>query len=63
MVPLHQSLTTGLGSISSIRVRIQKPVVTYDMVSYYTKAACPDLFAALPNVFAGENLIIFTNYC
>jgi hypothetical protein len=31
------------------RVRIQKSVVTYDMVSYYRKGVCPNLFAALPN--------------
>jgi hypothetical protein len=44
-------------------VRIQKPVVTYDKVSYDRKAAGPDLFATLPNVFADENFKIFTNYC
>jgi hypothetical protein len=32
-------------------VRIQKPVVTYDIVSYNRKAVCLNLFAALPNVF------------
>jgi hypothetical protein len=32
-------------------VRIQKPVVTYDIVSYYRKAVRPNLFAALPIIF------------
>lgn len=26
-----------------------KPVICYDIVIYYRKAACPDLFAAWPN--------------
>jgi hypothetical protein len=33
------------------RVRIKKPAVTYDIVSYYIKAVCPNLFAALTNIF------------
>jgi hypothetical protein len=42
---------------------LKKPVVTYDIVSYDRKAVCPDLFATLANVFAGNNLKIFSNYC
>jgi hypothetical protein len=44
-------------------VRIQKPVVTYDIVTFDIKAVCPDLFATLPYFFAGENLILFANNC
>jgi hypothetical protein len=32
-------------------VRIQKPVVTYDIVTCDKKAVFTDLFATLPNVF------------
>jgi hypothetical protein len=39
------------GGVQGGRVRIKKPVVTYDIVSYCRKAACPNLFAALPNIF------------
>jgi hypothetical protein len=39
-------------------VRIQKPVVTYDVVSYYRKAVCSNLFAALPNIFYHLNFTI-----
>jgi hypothetical protein len=31
------------------RARIQKPVVTYDIVSYYRKAVCSNLFATYPD--------------
>jgi hypothetical protein len=44
-------------------IHIQKPVVTYDIVSFDRKTMCPDLFATLPNVFADENFKLFTNYC
>jgi hypothetical protein len=43
-------------------VRIQKPLVTYDIVSYNTKTACPNLFAAFPNVFYHLNLAIFIKH-
>jgi hypothetical protein len=49
------------GDFSKTWVRIQKPVVTYYVVSYYRKAVSQDLLATLPNVFADENSIIFTN--
>jgi hypothetical protein len=39
-------------------VRIQKPVVTYDVVTCDKKAVCPDLFATLPNVFHHINFTI-----
>jgi hypothetical protein len=41
-----------------VRVRIQKPVVTYNIVTNDKRAVCPDLFATLPNGFADEILII-----
>jgi hypothetical protein len=44
-------------------LRIQKPAVTYDIVSYDTKAVCPDLFAALPKDCTDQTLIIFANHC
>jgi uncharacterized Rossmann fold enzyme len=43
---------TGSGAQLNSRVRIQKLVVTYDVVSCYRKSVCPDLFATgldLPN--------------
>jgi hypothetical protein len=39
------------------RVRIQKPLATNYVVSYYKKAVCPNLFAALPNIFCHINLL------
>jgi hypothetical protein len=45
------------------RVRIQKPVVTYNVVTCDKKAVCPDLFAALPNVFHHINFTIFIKHC
>jgi hypothetical protein len=33
-----------------IRVRIKKPVVTYDIVSYHWKAVCPNLLVGSQNV-------------
>jgi hypothetical protein len=45
------------------RVGIQKPVLTYDIVSYYRKAVCPNLFAALPNIFYHLNFTIFIRHC
>jgi hypothetical protein len=45
------------------QVRIQKPVVTYDVVTYDKKAVCPDLFAMLPNVFHHINFTIFIEHC
>jgi hypothetical protein len=44
-------------------VRIQKPVVTYDIVTCDKKAVCPDLFATLTNVFDDEILILFADNC
>jgi hypothetical protein len=44
------------------RVRIQKPVVTYDTVSYYIIAVCLNLFAALPNVFILKILPFLLNF-
>jgi hypothetical protein len=41
----------------SLHCPAQKPVVTYDTVSYYRKAVCSDLFTTLPNVFADEIFI------
>jgi hypothetical protein len=37
------------GETVRLGVRIQKPVVIYDIVGYYRKAVCTDLFATLPN--------------
>jgi hypothetical protein len=44
----------GINYVFTCRVRIQKPVVTYNVVSCYRKAVCPNLFAVLPNVFINE---------
>jgi hypothetical protein len=47
-----QCIMEVLSGTERNRTRTQKPAVTYDIVSYYyRKAVCPNLFAALPNVF------------
>jgi hypothetical protein len=54
------------GTLSSplpARVRILKPVVTYDIVTFDKKAVCPDLFATLPNVFHHINFTIYIKHC
>jgi hypothetical protein len=43
-------------------VRITKPVVNYDVVSYYREeAVCPDLFAGSPDYWSNVNF--FVNVC
>jgi hypothetical protein len=46
----------------NFRVRIQKPVVTYDSVSYDRKAVCPNLCAELPYIFIFKILPFLLNF-
>jgi hypothetical protein len=59
-VYFDRSLTTY---VPTDKVRIQKPVVTYDVVSCYRKLVCLNLFAVLPNVFYQLNFIIIIKHC
>jgi hypothetical protein len=52
--------SSGIHDICSW-VRIQKPVVTYGIVSYDRKAVRPNLCAALPNIFIFEILPFLLN--
>jgi hypothetical protein len=53
----------SLLQLLNLRARIKKPVVAYDIVSYYKKAVCPNLFAALPNIFYHLNFTILIKHC
>jgi hypothetical protein len=44
---------------NGLRVGIQKPVVTYDIVNYYGQAVFPDLLSAWPNTLVCIMLNIF----
>jgi hypothetical protein len=52
--PAQATFSADLKNDRILRVGIKKPLVTYDIVSYYRKAVCPNLFAALPDFFPSK---------
>jgi hypothetical protein len=56
-----KELEETLGT-ENTRVPIQKPAGTYAIVSYYRKAVCLNLFAALP-MFLIKKFTIFISHC
>jgi hypothetical protein len=44
------------------RGRVQNPVVTYDIVSYYRKVAWLNLYTALPNVLVYLNYVFLSKH-